>query len=53
LDNGFLTTSADLLEKVRDVENNPAVERYSGSGIRGTQRLSGLVLPFAEAHFTS
>lgn len=47
-----VTTPEALAAKVAGVERHPQVERYSGSGIRGTQRLSGLVLPHAQEHFT-
>ena len=36
--------------RVQSATTLPEMERYSGSGIRGTQRLSGLV-PLAEGHF--
>jgi len=54
IENGTGVTTADELRaKVAAVADNPNVERYSGSGVRGTQRLSGLVFPFAETHFAS
>jgi hypothetical protein len=46
-------TPEALAAKVAAVGQHPEVERYSGSGIRGTQRLSGLVLPFAQEHFAA
>lgn len=38
-------------EKVGEVANLPQATRYSGSGVRGTQRLANFVVPLAERHF--
>jgi hypothetical protein len=40
-----------IQEKLATALLLPEMEKYSGSGVRGTQRLSGLV-PLAEGHFT-
>lgn len=40
-----------LREKIEAVQNLPAALRYSGIGVRGTQRLASFVVPFAEQHF--
>ena len=38
-------------EKVAEVANLPQATRYSGSGVRGTQRLANFVVPLAERYF--
>lgn len=53
LEQGMLQTQDELRTRLTAALTNENVERYSGSGIRGTQRLSGLVLPFSEALFTN
>jgi hypothetical protein len=40
-----------IRRKVAAVANLPQMAQYSGMGVRGTQRLAGLVMPLAEAHF--
>jgi pimeloyl-ACP methyl ester carboxylesterase len=37
--------------KVASVAGLPQAQRYSGSGVRGTQRLANFVVPLAERHF--
>lgn len=45
--------AASLIAKVVTAKQLPQAHQYLGSGIRGTQRLSGFVFPLAEAHFTA
>lgn len=45
LDKAWLAKRIDAVSKL------PEAEKYTGSGIRGTQRLSGFVLAKAEDHF--
>lgn len=40
-----------LKEKITNARSIPSMEQYSGSGVRGTQRLSGLI-PEAEVYFS-
>ena len=40
-----------LSERIANIEKFEAMEKYSGSGVRGTQRLSGLI-PEAQAYFS-
>ncbi len=37
--------------KVEEAPNLPAAQKYSGMGVRGTQRLASFVVPLAEAYF--
>jgi hypothetical protein len=37
--------------RVAEVAKLPQAQRYSGSGVRGTQRLASFVVPLAERHF--
>jgi hypothetical protein len=43
----------ELRAKVAAVERLPEAQRYSGIGIRGTQRLAQFVMPLAERHFSA
>lgn len=38
-------------DRISEVPKLPAAEKYSGSGVRGTQRLASFVMPFAEDFF--
>lgn len=51
IDRGDVPNLADMAGKVAAVQNLPAALRYSGIGVRGTQRLASFVIPFAEQHF--
>ena len=44
---------ADLVAKVGAVSGLPEAQRYTGVGIRGTQRLAQFVVSLAEAHFSA
>lgn len=50
LENSADVDLAWLKKKIEEAPTLPAMDRYSGSGVRGTQRLSGLV-PEAPRHF--
>lgn len=51
IDRGDALDPADMRERIASVQNLPAALRYSGIGVRGTQRLASFVTPFAEQHF--
>jgi len=51
IDRGDAVDPADMRERIASVQNLPAALRYSGIGVRGTQRLASFVTPFAEQHF--
>lgn len=41
----------EIADRVNAVEHLPEAKRFSGIGIRGTQRLAQFVVPLAEKHF--
>lgn len=52
LDNrGDAVTDDFITERVNAIADLPETDRYSGMGVRGTQRLAGLVMPLSEQHF--
>jgi Protein of unknown function DUF262 len=48
---GTVLATEFVRTKVASAADLPQAQRYSGSGVRGTQRLSSFVFPFAERHF--
>jgi hypothetical protein len=44
-------TDQFIRDKVAAIIDLPEAAQYSGMGVRGTQRLAGLVMPFAKTHF--
>lgn len=51
VDRGDALDPAEMRERIASVQHLPAALRYSGIGVRGTQRLASFVTPFAEQHF--
>jgi Protein of unknown function DUF262 len=52
LDTGKKVDPKWVAERIDAVGKLPEAERYTGSGVRGTQRLSGFVLAKAKSHFS-
>lgn len=48
---GAAVTDEFIRTQIEAIADLPEAERYSGMGVRGTQRLAGLVMPLAEPHF--
>ena len=46
-------TDEQVKERVAAIRDLPEAERYSGIGVRGTQRLSSFVVPLAEKFFAN
>ncbi len=53
MDGGKKISDRELAGKIDGLAVLPAAERYTGSGVRGTQRLSGLVFPGARDYFAT
>jgi hypothetical protein len=51
--NDALISDAYIVKKVKQVNDIPEAQTYTGIGIRGTQRLSRFVMPLSERHFTT
>jgi hypothetical protein len=50
-DRGDDITDEFIRGSIARIADLPEADRYSGMGVRGTQRLAGLVIPLAERHF--
>jgi hypothetical protein len=51
LENNTSPPANMIKTKLQQITALPAAKKYSGAGVRGTQRLSKFIMPFAEQHF--